>query len=157
MAGEQSLRALEKHILMRVLDDKWKEHLSSTGHLRQGIHLRCYAARNPKQEHKREVFELFSQMFWLRSSTKLSASFPYALCRERDEELVIHPPSLESLICIEHTYPEKTVLLDVWTVRDFGGEAYGQEGQAVQWVVPNRLDQFEFPEANHGIIEALNI
>ena len=80
-----------------------------------------------------------------------------ALCCALDEELGIQPLSWESLICIEHTYPEKTVLLGVWIVRDFGGEAYGREGQAVQWVVPNRLDQFEFPEANHGIIEALNI
>ena len=80
-----------------------------------------------------------------------------ALCRELDEALGIQPLSWESLICIEHTYPEKTVLLDVWIVRDFGGEAYGREGQAVRWVAPNRLDQFEFPEANHGIIEALNI
>ena len=51
----------------------------------------------------------------------------------------------------------KTVLLGVWIVRDFGGEAYGREGQAVQWVAPNRLDQFEFPDVNHGIIDALNI
>ena len=48
-----------------------------------------------------------------------------ALCRELDEELGIHPLSWEPLISIEHTYPEKTVLLDVWIVRDFGGEAYG--------------------------------
>ena len=48
-----------------------------------------------------------------------------ALCRELDEELGIRPLSWESLICIEHAYPEKTVLLDVWIVRDFGGEAYG--------------------------------
>ena len=80
-----------------------------------------------------------------------------ALCRELDEELGIQPLSLESLICIEHAYPEKTVLLDVWIVSDFGGEAYGRGGQAVQWVALNRLDQLEFPEANHGIIEALNI
>ena len=94
---------------------------------------------------------------WLRSSTKPSASFPDALCRELDEELGIQPLSWEPLISIEHAYPEKTVLLDVWIVRDFGGEAYGREGQAVQWDTPNMLDQFEFPEANHGIIEALNI
>ena len=79
------------------------------------------------------------------------------LCRELDEELGIQTLSWESLICIEHAYPEKTVLLDVWIVRDFGGEAHSREGQAVQWVAPNRLDQFEFPEANRGIIEALNI
>ena len=53
LAGEQSLCALEKHILLRALDDMWKEYLSSTGHLRQGIHLRGYAAKNPKQEYKR--------------------------------------------------------------------------------------------------------
>ena len=46
-----------------------------------------------------------------------------ALCRELGEELGIHPLSWEPLISIEHTYPEKTVLLDVWIVRDFGGEA----------------------------------
>ena len=62
MAGEQSLHTFEKHIFLRVLGDKWREHLSSTGHLRQGIHLRGYAAKNPKQEYKREAFELFSQM-----------------------------------------------------------------------------------------------
>ena len=45
-----------------------------------------------------------------------------ALCRELDEELGIQLLSWESLICIEHTYPEKTVLLDVWIGRDFGGE-----------------------------------
>ena len=72
--------------------------------------------------------------------------------------LGIQPPSSwESLICIEHAYPEKTVLLDVWIVKDFHGEAHGRERQAVRWVAPNTLDQFDFPEANHGIIEALNI
>ena len=80
-----------------------------------------------------------------------------ALCRELDEELGIQPLSWEPLISIEHTYPEKTVLLDVWIVKDFHGEAHSREGQAVRWVTPNRLDQFDFPEANHGIIEALNI
>ena len=62
MAGEQSLRAFEKHILLRILDDKWKELLSTMDHLRQGIHLRGYAVKNPKQEYKREAFERFSQM-----------------------------------------------------------------------------------------------
>ena len=80
-----------------------------------------------------------------------------ALRRELDEELGIQPLSWEPLISIEHAYPEKTVLLDVWIVRDFHGEAHGREGQTVRWVTPNMLDQFEFPEANHGIIEALNI
>ena len=49
-----------------------------------------------------------------------------ALCRELDEELSIQPLSWESLICIEHTYPEKTVLLGVWIVKDCHGKADGQ-------------------------------
>ncbi len=61
-AGAESLQAFEKHILLRILDDKWKEHLATMDHLRQGIHLRGYAAKNPKQEYKREAFDLFSQM-----------------------------------------------------------------------------------------------
>ena len=61
-AGEEGLRNFEKHILLRVLDDKWKEHLATMDHLRQGIHLRGYAQKNPKQEYKREAFELFQEM-----------------------------------------------------------------------------------------------
>ena len=60
--GAESLRNFEKHILLRILDDKWKEHLATMDHLRQGIHLRGYAQKNPKQEYKREAFELFQQM-----------------------------------------------------------------------------------------------
>lgn len=62
MAGAEALRNFEKHILLRILDDKWKEHLATMDHLRQGIHLRGYAQKNPKQEYKREAFELFKQM-----------------------------------------------------------------------------------------------
>ncbi|MDD7805269.1 MAG: preprotein translocase subunit SecA [Endozoicomonas sp. (ex Botrylloides leachii)] len=62
LAGSDVLRNFEKHILLRILDDKWKEHLATMDHLRQGIHLRGYAQKNPKQEYKREAFELFQQM-----------------------------------------------------------------------------------------------
>ena len=62
LAGAEGLRNFEKHILLRVLDDKWKEHLATMDHLRQGIHLRGYAQKNPKQEYKREAFELFQSM-----------------------------------------------------------------------------------------------
>ncbi|WP_129211682.1 preprotein translocase subunit SecA [Candidatus Pseudomonas adelgestsugas] len=54
------LRAFEKQIVLRVLDDLWKDHLSTIDHLRHGIHLRGYAQKNPKQEYKRESFMLFS-------------------------------------------------------------------------------------------------
>ena len=61
-AGEEAVRAFEKHILLRVLDEKWKEHLNTMDYLRQGIHLRGYAARNPKDEYKREAYNLFENL-----------------------------------------------------------------------------------------------
>ncbi len=60
--GDETMRMLEKHIMLNVLDQGWKEHLGRMDYLRQGIHLRGYAQKQPKQEYKREAFELFSEM-----------------------------------------------------------------------------------------------
>lgn len=60
--GPETMRSLEKHIMLTVLDKSWKEHLASMDYLRQGIHLRGYAQKQPKQEYKKEAFELFSEM-----------------------------------------------------------------------------------------------
>ena len=59
VVGEQVLRNFEKSVMLQTLDTLWKEHLAAMDHLRQGIHLRGYAQKNPKQEYKRESFELF--------------------------------------------------------------------------------------------------
>ncbi len=56
------MRKIEKQIMLQILDTLWKEHLATMDHLRQGIHLRAYAQKNPKQEYKRESFELFEQL-----------------------------------------------------------------------------------------------
>lgn len=61
-AGEETLRRFEKFVLLKTLDDQWKEHLASMDYLRQSVGLRGYAQKNPKQEYKRESFELFSNM-----------------------------------------------------------------------------------------------
>ncbi|MEX0958259.1 MAG: preprotein translocase subunit SecA [Burkholderiales bacterium] len=58
----EAIRHYERAITLQVLDSHWREHLSALDHLRQGIHLRGYAQKNPKQEYKREAFELFSLM-----------------------------------------------------------------------------------------------
>ncbi|KAF1697877.1 preprotein translocase subunit SecA [Pseudoxanthomonas jiangsuensis] len=60
--GAETARALEKHIMLNVLDQSWKEHLARMDYLRQGIYLRGYAQKQPKQEYKKEAFELFSEM-----------------------------------------------------------------------------------------------
>lgn len=62
MVGPDVLRHFEKAVMLQSLDQHWKDHLAAMDHLRQGIHLRGYAQKNPKQEYKRESFELFSAM-----------------------------------------------------------------------------------------------
>ena len=57
-----SMRLVEKQIMLQILDQRWKEHLASMDQLRQGIHLRAYAQKQPKQEFKRESFELFQDL-----------------------------------------------------------------------------------------------
>ncbi|WP_297833663.1 preprotein translocase subunit SecA [Thermomonas sp.] len=60
--GSDTMRMLEKHVMLNVLDQSWKEHLSRMDYLRQGIGLRGYAQKQPKQEYKREAFELFTEL-----------------------------------------------------------------------------------------------
>lgn len=62
IAGADALRQFEKQVMLQVLDQLWKEHLYAMDQLRQGIHLRGYAQKNPKQEYKREAFILFQEM-----------------------------------------------------------------------------------------------
>lgn len=58
------MRVVEKQIMLQILDQRWKEHLATMDHLRQGIHLRAYAQKQPKQEYKRESFELFQELLY---------------------------------------------------------------------------------------------
>jgi preprotein translocase subunit SecA len=58
----EGVHLVERHVLLATLDNHWREHLAALDHLRQGIHLRGYAQKNPKQEYKREAFELFGNL-----------------------------------------------------------------------------------------------
>ena len=62
LAGAPWMRQFEKAVLLQVLDSHWREHLAAMDYLRQGIHLRGYAQKNPKQEYKREAFEMFQAL-----------------------------------------------------------------------------------------------
>ena len=62
VGAEESFRQYERYVTLQVIDAHWREHLAALDHLRQGIHLRGYAQKNPKQEYKREAFELFGAM-----------------------------------------------------------------------------------------------
>lgn len=62
IVGSEVIRQFESSVMLQTLDTLWKEHLAAMDHLRQGIHLRGYAQKNPKQEYKRESYELFTQL-----------------------------------------------------------------------------------------------
>jgi preprotein translocase subunit SecA len=62
LAGSEAMRRFEKAVMLQVLDHHWKEHLAAMDYLRQGIGLRGFAQKNPKQEFKREAFEMFAEM-----------------------------------------------------------------------------------------------
>ena len=132
LAGEQSLRAFEKHILLRILDDKWKEHLSIMDHLRQGIHLCSYAAKNPKQEYKQEAFELLSQMLFeikhKAIANKILHVVAVAIFNKQGDLLIAQRPKRTDLYrtCLSR----KNNSARVWIIKDFHGEAHGRERQA---------------------------
>ncbi|MGQ4276623.1 preprotein translocase subunit SecA [Pseudidiomarina sp. E22-M8] len=81
--GKEVLRQFEKAIMLQSLDSHWKEHLAAMDHLRQGINLRSYAQKNPKQEYKREAFELFTEML---EALKLDVVTILSKVRVRAEE-----------------------------------------------------------------------
>jgi preprotein translocase subunit SecA len=84
--------------MLQGLDNHWREHLAALDHLRQGIHLRGYAQKNPKQEYKREAFELFEGLLnTVRIEvTKLLMTVEIR-SREQIEEVEPHPPALENV------------------------------------------------------------
>ena len=85
MLGSEVMRALERHVMLNTLDNCWKEHLASMDYLRQGIYLRSYAQKQPKQEFKRESFELFQSML---ERIKLETTTLLARVRIRSENEV---------------------------------------------------------------------
>jgi preprotein translocase subunit SecA len=88
--GADNMRHFEKAVMMQTLDSHWKEHLAAMDYLRRGIHLRGYAQKNPKQEYKREAFEMFSAML---DSIKLEVVGILSKAQvQRPEELAVQEP-----------------------------------------------------------------
>jgi preprotein translocase subunit SecA len=88
MVGGDVMRQLERHVLLSVLDGQWKDHLASMDYLRQGIHLRGYAQKQPKQEFKREAFELFGQLLE-RVKTEVVTLLARVRIRTEDEVVAL--------------------------------------------------------------------
>ena len=82
------MRKLEKQIMLQILDNLWREHLATMDHLRQGIHLRAYAQKNPKQEYKRESFQLFQELLENLKREVITFLSHVRIERENEAELI---------------------------------------------------------------------
>ena len=86
--GAEVMRHVEKAVMLQVLDSQWKDHLAAMDYLRQGIHLRGYAQKDPKQEYKRESLELFTQMLERIKQEVISILSKIQVRSEQDVEAV---------------------------------------------------------------------
>jgi len=106
-------------------------------------------AKRPDHVHKGGLWEFPG------GKVENTESVLEALTRELKEELAISVLNAAPLLKVQHDYPEKSVLLDVWEVTQFSGSAIGNEGQPVAWVPVDQLNGYQFPEANHPILDEL--
>jgi preprotein translocase subunit SecA len=101
-AGKENIRSFERAILLQSLDTHWREHLSAMDHLRQGIHLRGYAQKNPKQEYKREAFELFERMLGTITREVAQVTLTVQIKSEADVEAVEQQEAAVSNVQYHH-------------------------------------------------------
>ncbi|CAH0190548.1 preprotein translocase subunit SecA [Stenotrophomonas lactitubi] len=121
--GEETMRALEKHVMLTVLDQSWKEHLARMDYLRQGIYLRGYAQKQPKQEYKKEAFELFSDML---ENVKREVVTLLARVRIRSDEEV------QALEAAERQQVEARLKQSQFQHQDAGGYSADEEAAQVE-------------------------
>jgi len=97
LASADILRQFERSVMLQSVDSHWREHLSALDHLRQGIHLRSYAQKNPKQEYKREAFELFEGLLNTIKTEVTKVTMLVQVKTEADVEAVERPVEVENV------------------------------------------------------------
>ena len=97
LAGPEVVRQFERAIMLQSVDTHWREHLASLDHLRQGIHLRGYAQKNPKQEYKREAFELFESMLNGIKADVVRVMMNVQVKSQQDVEAVEEAPAVSNV------------------------------------------------------------
>ena len=133
MAGSETLRRFEKLVLLKTLDEHWKDHLASMDHLRQSVGLRGYAQKNPKQEYKRESFELFSAML---DEYKKDVVGTLAKVQVRDpEEVAVAEAEAEAQrpqnVSYEHAAAASPTASEP-PGQNAGGQSSGNQGEGMQ-------------------------
>jgi preprotein translocase subunit SecA len=130
-AGAEVLRQFERSLMLQTLDHHWREHLANLDHLRQGIHLRGYAQKNPKQEYKRESFELFSDML-----DRVKADVVRVV-------LTVQVRSQEDVQAVEETAPVSNVRYQHADYEEaLAGSAGGDDGGTAVAAAPAKTQPF---------------
>jgi preprotein translocase subunit SecA len=106
LAGAEVMRQFERAVMLQSIDNHWREHLAALDHLRQGIHLRSYAQKNPKQEYKREAFNLFSALLDTVKREVTQVTMLVQVKTEADVEAVEKPAELENVQYQHASYDE---------------------------------------------------
>lgn len=114
-------------------------------------HGQIFIAKRPKDSHQGGLWEFPG------GKVETNETVLQALKRELFEEIDISLINATPLIRIHHEYDDKSVLLDVWCVDDYTGEAIGKEGQETQWIKQSEFSLFDFPAANLPIIKAIQL
>lgn len=142
VVGEQTMSGFERNVMLQVIDSNWREHLAAMDYLRQGIHLRGYAQKNPKQEYKREAFSMFENLW---SSIKHNvASLLTSVQIERTEDILAETQPQE-ISDIQEIHSGAPTMADVLgesrddlateafdpTGNDFSPEALAARGQLI--------------------------
>jgi preprotein translocase subunit SecA len=129
-AGVEVMRQFERSLMLQTIDHHWREHLASLDHLRQGIHLRGYAQKNPKQEYKREAFELFSDMLDRVKSDVVRVVLTVQV-RTQSDVAAVEQPEAVSNVRYQHADYEEALA----TTADEGAAAGAEAGDAARTFV----------------------
>jgi preprotein translocase subunit SecA len=106
LASADVMRQFERAVMLQSIDNHWREHLAALDHLRQGIHLRSYAQKNPKQEYKREAFNLFSALLDTVKREVTQVTMLVQVKTEADVEAVEKPAEIENVQYQHASYDE---------------------------------------------------
>lgn len=126
LATPDILRQFERSVMLQSLDNHWREHLAALDHLRQGIHLRSYAQKNPKQEYKREAFELFESLLNTIKTEVTKVTMLVQVKTEADVEAVERPVEVEN---VQYQHADYDEALGLAAADE--GESSAQTGQPV--------------------------
>jgi preprotein translocase subunit SecA len=136
LVGPELMRQFERSLMLQTLDQHWREHLANLDHLRQGIHLRGYAQKNPKQEYKREAFELFSDMLDRIKQDVVKIVLTVQVRTQEDVEAVEEAPSVRNVRYQHADYDEA-----------LGGEAVATATAGAATAVEERPTPMAMPTA----------